>query len=76
MTGKYQEYLGDGVYAEVEHGMIKLTTEYGEKTTNTIFMEPEVFRALVAWEKQIRQVALALQQLNSDAVDPEGAQGV
>jgi hypothetical protein len=32
-------YLGDSVYAEVENGMIKLTTENGFGPTNTIFLE-------------------------------------
>jgi hypothetical protein len=39
-------YLGDGVYADVEYGMIKLTTEDGISTTNTIYLEPEVINAL------------------------------
>lgn len=39
-------YLGDGVYAEVESGMIKLTTRDGARVTNTIYLEPDVFDAL------------------------------
>jgi hypothetical protein len=39
-------YLGDGVYADVEYGMIKLTTKNGSSTTNTIYLEPEVIEAL------------------------------
>jgi len=30
-------YLGDSVYAELEDGMIKLTTENGYGPSNTIF---------------------------------------
>jgi hypothetical protein len=41
-----KRYLGDGVYAEVERGMIKLTTSNGWMTSNTIFLEPAVFEAL------------------------------
>ena len=40
-------YLGDGVFAQWEGDMIKLTTEDGVRTTNTIFLEPEVFAALI-----------------------------
>ena len=39
-------YLGDSVYADMEHGMIKLTTENGFEASNTIFLEPEVWAAL------------------------------
>lgn len=39
-------YLGDGVYVEIERGMLKLTTEDGLQTTNTIYLEPAVFNAL------------------------------
>lgn len=42
-----KEYLGDGVYAELEGGCLVLTTENGIETTNTIFLEPEVYAALV-----------------------------
>lgn len=42
-------YLGDAVYAEIEHGMIKLTTEDGRSSTNTIFLEMEVYEALQAY---------------------------
>lgn len=38
-------YLGDAVYAEVEQGMIKLTTE-GMAGTEIIYLEPEVYQAL------------------------------
>lgn len=42
-------YLGDAVYAELEDGMIKLTTEYGEGPTNTVYLEPEIYEALQRW---------------------------
>jgi hypothetical protein len=49
-------YLGDSVYAQIEHGMIKLTTEDGVSVSNTIYLELEVFDALcayvVAWLRQ------------------------
>ncbi len=40
-----KRYLGDSVYAAVENGMIKLTTENGkpDDPSNTIFLELEVF---------------------------------
>lgn len=37
-----KRYLGDSVYAAVENGMIKLTTENGDGPSNTIYLEPEV----------------------------------
>lgn len=44
-----KEYLGDGVYIAVENGMFKLTTEDGIRATNTIFLEPEVYKALARY---------------------------
>jgi len=44
-----KEYLGDSVYIEVEDGSFKLTTENGVGATNTIFLEPEVYTALVRY---------------------------
>lgn len=43
-------YLGDSVYAEMEpSGMIVLTTDNGEGASNTIYLEAEVYEALVRW---------------------------
>lgn len=39
-------YLGDSVYADIDNGMVKLTTENGMGASNTIFLEPEVVEAL------------------------------
>ncbi len=44
-------YLGDSVYAEIENGMIKLTTENGFGPINTIFLELEVYEALERYVK-------------------------
>lgn len=48
-------YIGDGVYADVEGGMIKLTTENGAETTNTVLLEPEVWTQLVAYVAKARE---------------------
>jgi hypothetical protein len=53
MTTKAQ-YLGDGVYCEVEHGMIKLMTWNGIQTTNTIYLEPEVVDALMQYLSRLK----------------------
>jgi len=51
-------YIGDGVYAEADNGMIKLTTDRPEPnsfymTTHTIWLEPEVLAALNAVAKDL-----------------------
>jgi hypothetical protein len=46
-------YIGDGVYADVENGMIKLTTENGISATNTIFLELPVVHSLAAYLRRI-----------------------
>lgn len=42
-------YLGDGVYAEVVDGMVRLTTEDGVRTTNEVFLDSHVLRSLLDW---------------------------
>lgn len=44
----YRDYLGDGLYAEMERGQLKLFTQDGV----FVFLEPEVFRALIDYEKR------------------------
>ena len=46
-----KRYIGDAVYAEFdEYGGITLTTEDGVSTSNSIYLEPEVFVALQKFE--------------------------
>lgn len=47
-----KEYLGDSVYVEIIDGMIKLTTENGCGPSNTIYLEPLVFQALIQYSKR------------------------
>ena len=48
MKGK--RYIGDGVYVEMnEQSQLVLTTENGMSTTNTIYLEPEVWVELVRY---------------------------
>lgn len=60
-----KRYLGDGVYAEIENDMLKLTTEEGlDGLRDTIYLEPEVLTALLAfnadaYEERNRQLAVA-----------------
>ena len=44
--GSGKAYLGDGVYAEFDGWFVKLTTENGVATTNKIYLEPSVLKAL------------------------------
>lgn len=55
MNPQDKVYLGDSVYAEFENDMIKLTTENGLGPSNTIYLELEVFRALVAYETSLEE---------------------
>lgn len=58
MINPTKEYLGDAVYAEIECGMVRLTTEDGSRTTNEIFLEAEVFDALVRYVDRLRGITL------------------
>ena len=53
-TSMSKQYLGDGVYADVEGTMIKLTTENGIEATNTIYLEEEVWDALQNYVKWLQ----------------------
>ena len=45
-----KEYLGDGLYAELnDYNQLVLTTEDGITTTNKIYLEPEVRDALLSY---------------------------
>ena len=53
-------YLGDSVYVEVEDGRLVLTTENGSGPSNTIYLELEVYDALVRYVEGARGAWLQL----------------
>ncbi len=59
----YKRYLGDGAYVEFDGYHIVLTTSNGITNTNTIALEPDVFKALVKYEKQLCDVLIAEKEL-------------
>jgi hypothetical protein len=44
-----KQYMGDGVYAVIEAGLVKLTVEDGVAVRHTIFLEPKVMNAVVSY---------------------------
>lgn len=49
-------YLGDGVYATFNEQGIVLTAENGIRATDTIVLEPEVYRALVWFVEKRKEI--------------------
>lgn len=50
-----KRYLGDGVYVEIERGMLKLTTQRDD-SEHFIYLEPEVMQELIRfWNDARRQ---------------------
>lgn len=48
-------YLGDGLYADIENGMIRLTAENGMEATNTVYLEPEVLAEFHRWLDDLKK---------------------
>lgn len=44
-----KQYIGDGVYADIENGMLKLTTEDGISVQNTIYLGHTEFSILLEY---------------------------
>lgn len=51
-----KRYIGDGVYVEIERGMLKLSAER-DGGMNIIYLEPEVMDQLVAYFEEAKVVA-------------------
>lgn len=50
-----KEYLGDAVYVDFQRDMLVLTTEDGRTISNTIWLEGQVWKALLNYVKRINQ---------------------
>lgn len=55
-------YLGDGVYVDHDGYMLVLTTEDGIDVTNKIYLEPEVYEALLKYVHHLRKDEEAAQK--------------
>jgi hypothetical protein len=55
MSAPTKTYLGDSVYAEIVDGRVKLTTDngYPDDPRNVIYLEPEVWTALVGFMERL-----------------------
>ena len=50
MTTNYDKvYLGDGAYAQFDGYGVSVTAENGIEATDTVYLEPEVYDALVKY---------------------------
>lgn len=60
MSIESKRYLGDGVYAEFDGWVIKLTTENGIEETSRIILEPDVTNSLIRFIEDLKQSLKAL----------------
>lgn len=50
-----KSYLGDGCYVEWDGYALVLTTEDGIRATNTVYLESEVYQALVDYVERLKE---------------------
>ncbi len=48
-----KDYLGDSVYVDCDHGVIRLYTDNGLGRSNEIYLEPEVMAGLKRYEERV-----------------------
>jgi hypothetical protein len=53
----HKTYLGDSVYAELEHGDVLLTTDNGMGPSNRIVLERQVLDNLITWAERLGVLA-------------------
>lgn len=61
--GGMKTYIGDGVYVDYDGYMLVLTTEDGVSVTNTIYLEPTVYRGLLNYVGKLEEEAEAKAQV-------------
>jgi hypothetical protein len=64
-------YLGDGLFANFDGYHIVLTAENGIEATNTVYLEPAVYAALVRYHAQLQAY---IARVNSGAASDEQQQ--
>jgi hypothetical protein len=64
---KNPTYLGDGVFANQERGMIRLTSSNGVRDTNTIYLEDFVVAAFIRYLLDIGWLSFPQPTVNDPA---------
>lgn len=59
-----KQYLGDGLYADFDGFHIVLTAENGISATDTVYLDAEVYDALVGYVTRLR--VLAVEKANDE----------
>ena len=59
MDKPFSTYIGDGVYASDDRGMIRLRAD-GEHGQNEIFLEDNVFQALLRFVEDKRKLTITI----------------
>lgn len=67
-----KEYVGDAVYVDFDGWNVVLTTEDGIRTTNVIYLEPELLTSLEAYFAKVKKAFEEGRKLH-EAVDKEGS---
>lgn len=62
MEEKHKEYIGDSVYAEMENGMLKLTTNNDGRDSNIIYFESTVFLQLLNFANNLGVLAIEVKE--------------
>jgi hypothetical protein len=63
-------YLGDGVYVDFDGYQLVLTAENGVSITNTIYLEPAVYGALVAYTERLEKGNTPVPDINNHLLVP------
>lgn len=51
-----KQYLGDGLYADYDGYHIVLTAENGISASDTVYLDPQVYTALMAYVERLQNV--------------------
>ena len=66
-----KRYLGDAVYVDHDGFYFVLTAEDGTMATNTIYLEPQVFSALLDYVKDLKALHQAALGTNQESEEEE-----
>jgi len=55
MPDENKAYLGDGVYVAFDRNGLWLTTEDGIRVTNRIYLEPDVYTAMLQYVLKLKE---------------------
>lgn len=68
-SSQFNEYLGDGLYADYDGYQIEVYASNGLRKTNVVYFDPDVLRAFIRYAARLKEAQKEAQTIAKGLID-------